>query len=284
MVHFPPESLNVSEKNKITLVIYQFLLNKVSLMKKLLLILTVGLMGFLSTSCFESSTTVKIKNDGSGTIVSSSYMNTAALGEMGGEADVAPVPTEEELKEMAKSFGDGVTFKSIEEGKNAAGWEGYVATYEFADINNLKLNMNEGMDNMAEGEEAQFITFKMEGKELELNIPFEAKEGEPTEEEKEEAKQGAMGIAMMAPMMKGASWSIDIEVEGEIAESNALHQEGNKIGIITMDMEEMLTTPNLADKMLAMEYFKTREEAIEAMKEIKGIKADYQETIKVKLK
>ena len=79
------------------------------------LIATTGL-----TACLDSTTIVKVKPDGSGTVEQTTLMNTAALkGMMGGQSPQGgqvngPMMSKEELERMATRMGEGVRLVSTE--------------------------------------------------------------------------------------------------------------------------------------------------------------------------
>src|SRR4051812_43260248 len=92
------------------------------------MIATLGL-----TACLNSTTLVKLKADGSGTIEQTTLMNTGAMkGMMGGGAAAGqqqpqatgPMMNKADLERAAQRMGKGVKLVSTEPAKGDAGWEG----------------------------------------------------------------------------------------------------------------------------------------------------------------
>src|SRR5215204_2404095 len=109
------------------------------------LIATTGL-----TACLDSTTIVKVKPDGSGTVEQTTLMNTAALkgmmGGQGGQGQVnGPMMNKEELERMAASMGEGVRLVSTEPIKGEPGFEGAKAIFAFDDINKIQVSQGPSM-------------------------------------------------------------------------------------------------------------------------------------------
>ena len=108
-------------------------------------ILGVFLATFSLTACLNSTTLVKVKPDGSGTVEQTTLVNMAALkGAVGaqGGGPSAPSMSKEELERTASQMGEGVRLVSSEPVKGYAGWEGTKAIFAFDDIN--KVQVSEG--------------------------------------------------------------------------------------------------------------------------------------------
>jgi len=119
-----------------------------------------------STSCLRTSTVVRVKKDGTGSIIARYYFSPemlamldqlgqlgGALGQLGGAAEGAAAagpdlglirelakPDEESLKADAVGFGEGVRYASHEPGKDDDGWVGYTVAYEFDDIRKVRID------------------------------------------------------------------------------------------------------------------------------------------------
>ncbi len=284
-------------------------------MKSRIIALPLAILSLLLTSCFEESTVVKIKKDGSGIVHTRTYTNIGGgLGLLGGmdlegaETESSTnIPSEEELQAKAKEMGDGVTFKAVKEGKNKAGWAGYEVIYEFTDVNTLTVSagtsdLNDKMAMDAEpAEEAEkaddLISFKLNGDTLAITTPDPSKGGKAKAEETEEeatgnpfgddAAGGSIGdmgaMAMMAPMLKGAKIGLFVEIEGGIKQTNAKHQNGNFLTILKMDLGALLANPETMGELEAVDGA-TREEAQAAADKTAGVDLDLQETITVTFK
>ncbi|MCX6868333.1 MAG: hypothetical protein NTV46_19430 [Verrucomicrobia bacterium] len=132
-------------------------------MKTLQLFLVPVAAAFALSGCLQNETTVRVKPDGSGTIVEETFLSAqmmAMLGGLGGLGGDQDKPAKDPLDEMfgqdkakakAAKLGDGVTLDKIEK-IDKDGKKGARTTYKFADISKLKLltcyatsGMNEGM-------------------------------------------------------------------------------------------------------------------------------------------
>lgn len=268
------------------------------------------------TGCIEESTVVKINKDGSGVIHTRKYENTEGgkglLGGLGGGAeDDEPeieAPTEEELTARAEAMGEGVTFKSLRKGKNKSGWTGYEAVYTFKDINTVELDLNmkdsgdmeqaeeeqEGADQEEAGEPER-VTFEMKDGVLKIRTPDPAdeKNGKDEDQEKDAAEgaqdpfadnaEGAGMMAMMAPMFAGAKVGFFVEVDGEIAETNAKHRKGSMITILRADLGKLFANPEALSKLDGLEG-NDRQEVQKIVDSIEGVDMDLQDPITVEFK
>src|SRR6185436_18762795 len=87
------------------------------------------------TACLNSTTLVKVKADGSGTVEQTTLVNMASLkGVMaaqgqGQRGPDGPMMNKEDLERTAAAMGEGVRLVSSEPIKNDAGWEGVKAIF-----------------------------------------------------------------------------------------------------------------------------------------------------------
>ena len=286
---------------------------------KPLLPVALALFGILGlTGCLEESTVVKIGKDGSGLIHTRKYENTQAgkglLGGLGGGEDQGEekidAPSEEELKAKAKAMGEGVTFKSLRKGKNKSGWTGYEAIYAFEDINKVRLDLNtKNVDDMKQAADdakvpdkanagaADLVTFEMKDGRLKIRTPdpsAQEKGGEDDQEEQNDSGEGARDpfadgpddpqmMAMMAAIFAGAKVGFFVEIDGEIAETDAKHREGKMITIMRADLGKLFANPEAMKKVEGMEG-NNRKEVQKIVDSVDGIDMDLQDPITVKLK
>jgi hypothetical protein len=273
------------------------------------------IIGF--TGCIEESTVVKVKKDGSGVIHHREYSNAgAAMGALGGlgggdAEDSEPDdegPSEEELKAQAKKMGEGVTLKSLRKGKNKNGWKGYEAIFAFEDINKLKVEMlgkdagdleqpDPAGDAPDEQEKPELVEFEMKDGVLTITTPDpdggegQTGTGKDESDENDEGAAdpfggdggGAQMAAMMGPMFIGARMGFFVEIDGEIAETNARHQNGNMLTILKVDLGKLFADQQALGKMDEIEGA-SREDAQKIADSIEGMDMDLQKPITVKFK
>lgn len=143
-----------------------------------------------------------------------------------------------------------------------AGWTGHEVIYAFEDINKIKLDMNmKSAGDMEQGGEeggdaadkeaarANLVAFELKDGVLKIMTPDLAETGESDGEEASDGEDGAEGAAdpfegeaggaqiaaMMAPMLAGTKVGFFVEIDGEIAGTNAHHQNGNLLTLMSMD-------------------------------------------------
>jgi hypothetical protein len=256
----------------------------------------------LLSGCFQDEKVVHVKADGSGTIVETSTVSGAGLGEMkkaqkqmeslagaGGGAKVSlpGLLDEAKLKADAAKMGEGVSFVSARKvsGKDR---EGYVATYAFKDINTVRIVDSQGGGDSPAGEKkGDDVTFELKkGATAELVIhppkmgkPAAAGEA-PAKSPEDNAMQEAM-MTQMAPMFKDAHMSIVVEVEGKIQATTAQYKEGNKVTLVDMDFNKLLANP--ANIKVLMGLSDATPEVVKAkIKTIPGITFETGETVSIK--
>src|SRR5215210_6846279 len=83
------------------------------------------------TACLNSTTIVKVKPDGSGTVEQTTLMNMAALKGIGGGQFNGPMMNKAELERTATRMGEGVRLVSSEPVKGDNGFEGVKAIFAF---------------------------------------------------------------------------------------------------------------------------------------------------------
>jgi hypothetical protein len=230
---------------------------------------------------------------------------------------------EEELKSKAKEMGEGVTYVSGKELSTEKG-EGYVAVYAFTDITKLKINkepdspmgsgmgmemgMAPGMEmepdmepessvNLAPGMEK--VTFEFtpgESAVLKLRIPQEESGSEVSEtpedsgevvlpEEGGETDEALDPMQQqMMQMFKDMRFALKIVVEGDIQETNASHRDGSAITLFDMHFGKLLDDMSKFEELSKGGGMADFTQAMEAMKDIEGIKVETQEEVVIKFK
>ncbi len=280
-----------------------------------------GVVAVLATTgCFDVSTVVKVRKDGSGQIVQTVFLSPALTGMMGmaqamGEEAATPpsLLDEDELRSKAQEMGVGVTYESGKEvvGKNGA--KGVRAVYAFTDIGTVKLNPMSGMDTgpmnaEPEGADNSTVTFAFEAGDaptLTINIPQDKEDaaGEVGEDAAIEPVEGAdaidaempggdaadeMGKAMMRQMFDGMRVRFYVMVDGEITESNASFTEKGKrsgkeqfVALMDLNLGELIKNPEKFEKLSAMGRPDAPAKIKEMLKDFPEMRIETQETVKV---
>ncbi|HUQ89584.1 MAG TPA: hypothetical protein VM096_18625 [Vicinamibacterales bacterium] len=216
---------------------------------------TVGL-----TACLNSTTLVKVKPDGSGTVEQTTLMNMAALkGMMGGAQGQmnGPMMNKEELERTAARMGEGVRLLSSEPIKGENGFEGVKAVFSFDDINKIQVSqgppgMSGGAGNRtrsAEPNSEDPVRFKLtrNGPTSTLTINFIDKAPAGKVDTMPKPNPGDMPdfsnpmiMNMMKAMFQGFKINIGLEVAGSIVKTNAEYVTGPRITLLELDVAELL--------------------------------------------
>lgn len=280
------------------------------------------ILAAVSVGCFEGSTVVKVKRDGSGIIHVRNHTAALLLNDKPAEGADGKVPTEEELIAYASKLGPDVTFQSFKKTNNRSGWPGYEVIYAFEDINTVQIESlmipDKESKNKPNPEEVEVLggkgggfKFRMDDGMLTIvslspfwtpdsagkgeSEPTGALEGavdpfadEPVSEVTKGLEvsltSGVSGIQgkLVQAMLKGARLGFFVEVDGEIASTDAQFRKENLITLIDLELEKAFTGITSLEK--SMKAAKTQEEAQELVNEAAGIVMDVRPEISVTLK
>jgi len=206
------------------------------------------------TACLDSTTLVKLKPDGSGTVEQTTLVNTAALKGLGANTSrSAPMTDRTELERTAERMGKGVKLVSTEPVKNASGFEGTKAIFSFDDINQIEISQDpSGTEAMRAGasktESPVKFTFTRNGGTSTLAINFaDLQAGTPKPADPAAAPgdmpdfTNPMILGMIKTMFQGFKINIGLEVAGAIVKTNAEYVTGPHITLLEMDMGALLS-------------------------------------------
>jgi hypothetical protein len=277
-------------------------------MKRLALPFVSLLTALALPSCLQHATTVHLNKDGSGTLVEESTVGaqmSAMLEQMAGlGGDQAKDPAKElaspeKAKARATALGKGVTVEKVE-AIEVNGNKGTRTTYHFADINQLKLALTDGVQKAmpkmpgapeAEQPKEKPTTFKYAAGTLTITAPEQAKPEVPAIEPDKTAPEPPpapeLGAEQMEPMMKqmmgDMKVSFKLVIEPGIAKTNASNVDGNTVTLMEMDMGKVMENPGAFKKLQAVDQ-KDPAKAMAALKDFKGIKMETEKEITIKLK
>ncbi len=236
---------------------------------------------------------------------------------MGGMMDEEAVESEEsesddpygmfdeaKLREEAAQMGDGVTYVSgnrVQSGE----FDGYRAVYAFTDVNKLRVdqNPNEKMPSQfsdvsvggggeEEEEDDEFVTFNFtRGNPAKLVItqPEDRydEEGDLTSDDSEESsEEDAMGAAMMGMMQdffRDMRIVMEIEVQGDIVETNATYREGSRITLMDMDFGKLFEQPDGFEKFSQAQPDNV-EDAKQVLKDLPGVKVELNKEVVIQFR
>jgi len=235
-------------------------------------------------ACFQSSTVVHVKADGSGTIEQRTLVTDAALDQLraftilggGRGGDVDPL-SESQARDLASAIGTGVTYVSSMPTK-IQGSQGRDATYAFTDISQVRLseqpqipgaNISVRGTGIGDSPIAFTMSRQADGSAVlrilvpGLNLPGTAGSpngiSAPTPDQLEMAKQ----------LLAGAHLTVAVEPEGRLVRTSSPYVEGNRVTLIDVDLDQATKDPALLEKLRSM---KTLEDAKAAVKDVPGLK------------
>jgi hypothetical protein len=245
------------------------------------------------TACLNSSTVVKLKPDGSGTVEQITLVNTAALKGMmpGAAADTpsGPVINREELERTAARMGKGVRLLSAEKATGEPGFEGTKAIFAFDDINQIQISQDPNMGGSTSGrlsteptaDDPVKFKFTRGATSSTLTINYIDKPPSGSVQPNPAGKgdmpdlTNPMIMNMLKTMFQGFRINIGLEVAGNIVKTNAEYVSGPRITLLEMDVAELLSDEA---KLRALQGKIGPDASLTTvkpyLKDIKGIKID----------
>ena len=199
----------------------------------------------LSVACFEGQRTIRVKADGSGTVVDTLVLGEQMKAMMAGadKGKEAAAKDKGKYEATAAAMGPGVRF--VGEEKTA---QQIKATYAFADIRAVKIGISPGPAGEDEGggqKKAEPLTFRLtrQGAKSILTVvqPRPAPKEAATDASVPDAMR-QMGMAMwtmMKPMMKGLKLRTVLEVDGTLVRTNSRLAKGSAITLLEMDFDQI---------------------------------------------
>ncbi|MGH9200400.1 MAG: hypothetical protein ACRD2A_04100 [Vicinamibacterales bacterium] len=241
------------------------------------------------TGCINSSTVIKVKPDGSGTVEQTTLVNLGALKSMlppGATQTSGPgAVSDADLRRTAERMGRGVRLLSSTPVKEN-GFEGVKAIFEFDDINQIQVSQGPSMGgttgpelapSKADDDPVRFKLTRQGGTSL-LTITIQDKPGgDKTDVEKPDMPDVAdpMMMGMLKTMFQGFRINIALDVVGSIVKTNADYVSGSRVTLLEMDMAALLEDEA---KFKALQSKLGPDASLSAvkpyLKDIKGIKVD----------
>ncbi|NNC87346.1 MAG: hypothetical protein HKN82_02670 [Akkermansiaceae bacterium] len=238
--------------------------------------------------CLQIEQTIKLKKDGSGTLIDQVILGPQMVGMMemaaaqgGGEGanPMADFFDEAKYKKNAGKYGEGVEFEKMEKVEKNGG-KGVVVTYKFADINKVSFEPGSALDALQQpgqpdqaGEPAKF-TFK-DGK-LTVDFPDPPENPEAGEAVEELDPQAAAMMQMFADMSLKAKL---VMVDG-IKKTNATHRDGDTITLMEVDFKKVIADPDGLSRLQKTQN-KKRDEAMALLDGVDGVKFEKNDPLTV---
>lgn len=259
-------------------------------------------MTVFGQGCLNSSTLIKVRPDGTGTIEQTllvnprSFESLAVMAEQmgGGEGKKGtsglPSPKdlldEAKLKEAASKFGRGVRYVSSTPLKQGD-LEGARAIFAFDDINALSVDQSP----QGSSAEREAVTFRLErganGSVLSVTLPDrdpkdKAAAAPPARSLAQPIPPEA--LALVKPFFEGMRVAIALDVEGTILKTNADHVAGSRVTLLDVDFSELLKNPAAFEKLGALGPGASINDVKAATKDMPGLKVNSSPTVRIEFK
>ena len=234
-------------------------------------------------ACFQFSTVLTLKADGSGTIDERLLFTQAAVAQLrqlaslgGGGQDFDPL-SEKQARDGAQTMGQGVTYVSSSVINTSEG-VGRDIKYAFTDINQLSLNqappspggIRAGAPSTDASDRVAFkLTHQADGHALlTIAVPqlpaIGGRNASPSSN-----SPSANQIAMLKPMLAGARISIAIETAGRLVRTSSPYVTGQRVTLVDVNVDSLLGDDTLLQRLQAA---RTPEDAKTILKNVPGLK------------
>jgi len=262
------------------------------------------------SGCLQSTTVVKMKPDGSGTIEQTVTMSAeavaqfSALAAMGDDKDkkagkggIDDLFSDTEVRAAAAKMGQGVTFVSSQK-IDTADRKGLKAIYAFTDIRKLSLEEMHApsMGGDAGGTSASgspgasasdppmtfdfkqlpggnaLLTINQPGVDKAMKTPDAA-----ASKDKVDPKMAEQGLEMAKAFMKGLRVDVLIQVP-RVVKTNSPYVDGDTVTLLSMDFDKVLADPKALERMNGA---KTLADTKAALKDFKGIKINLEPQVTI---
>ncbi|NTW09917.1 MAG: hypothetical protein HGA26_01010 [Chlorobiaceae bacterium] len=264
-----------------------------------------GLMALLVTlaGCFEVSTVVSVKPDGSGTVSERMLMSRESLSQMKslGDGDKKEkqggMPEKEALEKKSGEYGEGVSFVGVHPVRTKT-HEGYEAVYAFTDISKLKVSQtpdtassSDSSSGSAPKKQKEYVRFKYEkgtpsGLLVELDQKKEKAGGSSSAPAKPATtpEQQKMAVELMKQFFKGMRVFLAVDIEGGMTSTNATYRKGNRITLVDMDFDKLMVHPKQFAAFNALGPDPSPEEMQRVIGRIPGLKIEARKELEVRFR
>ena len=225
----------------------------------------VALLAVPLAGCFQSTTLIRVKADGSGTIEQRTLLTETAMDQLrtfailgGGNPDATDPTSEAQARAMASTIGTGVTYVSsmpVQMDK----LRGRETIYAFTDVSALRISEQPNIPGniplpAAAGGNTPPIAFALERKPdgnvvLKLIVPRPAIF--PTGPNGQPMAPTLDQITMVKQLLAGAKLSVTVDPDGRLVQTSSPFVEGNRVTLVDVDIDKAAADPDLAAKLKA---------------------------------
>jgi len=258
-----------------------------------------------TAGCIQFETLVKVKGDGTGTIVQTMTMSAETMEMMkstkseGGKVDVGGKPMALEAKDIeqakaeAAKMGEGVTFVKAEPIDTPQA-KGMRAIYAFKDVTKLKVSQKPSSPGGApapgggEADDSMKFGFAKAANGnavLTIAMPdLKAAADKKAATSKTPAKAPDAppeAMAMMKQMFKGLRIAIAVEPEGKVVQTNSPFVEGSRVTLMEMNFDALLADEAKLKQFSAAMDGGSIADAKRLMKGLAGVKINLDPEVKI---
>ena len=215
-----------------------------------------------STACFQMTTVLKVKADGSGTIEHRMLYTTAALAQLrqfaalgGGRGQSTDPLSEQQARDLVSSIGPGVSYVSSSAINTPTG-KGREATYAFTDVSQLRISTQPaapaGVSVQAQGfsTESGSVTFSI-AHEPSGNAVLHIIVPEPNFLDALGTPSAAGQLGMIKTLLAGAKVLLAVEPGGAVARTSSPWVEGPRVTLLEIDLDRVLGDETLVPRLQA---------------------------------
>ena len=238
----------------------------------------------MCSACFQFSTVLTLRADGSGTVDQRLLFTQAAVAQLrqlaslgGGGQDFDPL-SEKRAREAATTLGQGVTYVSSTVIDTSEG-VGRDITYAFTDINQLSLDQAPrppgGIPVLPRSaNSSDRVAFRLtrlaDGHAL-LRIAVPQLPALGGDHASPSNSPSADQIAMLKPMLAGARLSIVIEPAGRLVRTSSPYVTGQRVTLVDVNLDSLLNDDTLLQRLQAAP---TPDEAKSILKNVPNLKVN----------
>jgi hypothetical protein len=259
------------------------------------------LLALPTAGCIGFETVVKVKADGSGTLVQTMTMSAETMAMMKStKGDGAKIetgkPMELEVKDIeqakaeASKLGEGVTFVKAEPIDTPQA-KGMRAIYSFKDVTKLKVSQKPSSpaggpaSGAAEADDSmKFGLGKSAAGNPVLTIAMPDLKAGAKPAEKAPAAAPAVApeaMAMMKQMFKGLRITIAVEPEGKVVSTNSPFVEGSRVTLMEMNFDSLIADEAKLKQFNAAMEGGSIADAKRLMKGLSGVKINLDPEVKI---
>ena len=250
-----------------------------------------------ASACFQSTTLIRISEDGSGTIEQTTLVTDAALKQLRqiaafGSESGKPVDifSTRQAREMAGTLGPGVTLVSSTRIKNTDG-EGSRAIFAFSDINQLQIKHDaaENISARAPGIDPTQVHFALTHQSngdalLRITMPTptipatRTPTAPPGSGESAKSHMAPEQLAFLKVVFAGMRIAIAVEPAGHLVNTNSPFVDGSRVTLLDFSFDQLLAN----DAVFArLQSARTIDDVKAAAKDIPGLRITFAPEISI---